>query len=119
MFQFQFANVNGQWGPYCQQMKTKAVAGDSINAAIYWAEKYHNTALHVEQLIPLAAHMIVSAKGLNSATISGLDIVRCDDSGIRRLSDESTEKLQRTSEEWDLNTRSLFLNHQQEYLYTP
>jgi hypothetical protein len=92
------------------------VAGDVTNAAIYWAERYPEI-LTVEQLIPLAAHLIVSSHHLNTAGIGGLEIVRCDASGIRQLSLESTRELVQKANEWDGTIRDLFLKYQQQYTY--
>jgi len=39
LFLFQFARVVGQWGPLCQEMDAKALAGDCFNAAIFLGRK--------------------------------------------------------------------------------
>ncbi|HWO37109.1 MAG TPA: hypothetical protein VNO32_50680 [Candidatus Acidoferrum sp.] len=46
-------------------MKTLALAGDNVNPAIYWAERYHETQ-PIERLAPLAAHVIFAAHKLNN-----------------------------------------------------
>ena len=45
-------------------MQTTAIAGDNVNPAIFWAERYYQE-LPIEKLVPLAAHLIVAASKLN------------------------------------------------------
>jgi hypothetical protein len=117
LFRFEIARNNRKWSAICEPVTFGYdVAGDVTNAAIYWAERYPEI-LTVEQLIPLAAHLIVSSHHLNTAGIGGLEIVRCDASGIRQLSLESTRELVQKANEWDGTIRDLFLKYQQQYTY--
>jgi hypothetical protein len=117
LFRFEIAQNNRRWYPSCEPVTLGYdVAGDVTNAAIYWAECYPEI-LTIDQLIPLAAHLIVCSHRLNTAGISGLEIVRCDASGIRQLSPESTRELMRKANEWDGTIRDLFLKYQQQYTY--
>jgi len=118
LFLFQFATVNGQRVPACQQMGTFAIAGDNINPAIYWPERYYQK-LPIERLVPLAAHTIIAAHKLFNGAISGLEIVLCDASGVHRLSDDSIGELELKANEWDKEIGGLFLNHQQQFTYAP
>jgi len=118
LFLFQYATINEKWSAFCQKMETIAIAGDNVNAAIFWAERYYRPR-SVELLIPLATHLVVSAERLNTGTISGLEIVTCTDKGIRRLSDESINRLRAQSEEWDRSMGELFLNHREQFSYSP
>ena len=97
------------------------IAGDTVNAAIYWIEKYYRKwarlSLPMERLIPLAAHMIGQAKTLNTGGIDGLEILLCNSVKIRRLSDDSCKLLERQAERWDDAIGDLFLDHQQDYRY--
>jgi hypothetical protein len=92
---FQIAKVNGEWGPMFHSIPEGSVyAGDDGNQAKFLADKYYrNRILPVENLVPLAAHLVLAAGEMNSAMIDGLEIVLCDASGIRRLSEESISKL--------------------------
>lgn len=78
------------------------MAGDSANSALFFAERYHQTSLTVAELIPLAAHIIVSAHPLNTAGVSGLEIVTCDSSGVKRIPINSIEALERKAQALDI-----------------
>jgi hypothetical protein len=118
LFMVQFAMFNGEWAPFSQPMDTIAIAGDNVNASIFWVERYYQK-LAIEKLIPLAAHLIVCAHKLNTGTVSGLEVVLCTASSIRRLSDESIHELELKAEEWDKHIGELFLNHRQQFTYAP
>jgi hypothetical protein len=115
---FQFGIINGEWGPLCQRMETIAIAGDNLNAAIFWAERYYKK-MPIEQLAPLAAHLVNDARILSSGTISGLEIILCKRNEILRMSDESIQKLLEISAEWSRSIGELFLNHRLQFTYTP
>jgi 20S proteasome alpha/beta subunit len=114
LFLFQYAMVNGVWGPMCQKMEGKAIAGDNINAAAFWAERYYERR-PIEELIPLAAHLIISASKLNSGAISGLEIVICTSTEIKRLSDDSIRTLERQCTKWDEDIGNSFLAYRQQF----
>lgn len=118
LFLFQFGMINAQWGPSCMLMDGKAVAGDNVNAAAFWTERYYEPK-PIEQLIPLAAHLIISASKLNSGSISGLEIVTCTSSEIKRLSDGSVRELERQCIEWDKSIGDLFSGYRQQFTYAP
>jgi hypothetical protein len=110
--------VNGEWGPHCQKMEGKAVAGDNVNAAAFWPERYYEPR-PIERLIPLAAHLIVSAGKLNSGSISGLEILTCTSTEIRRLSEDSIRSLERQCTKWDEDIGNLFLSYREQFTYAP
>jgi hypothetical protein len=118
LFLFQFGTINGVWGPICNRMETMAIAGDNLNSAVFWAERYYDK-LPIERLIPLAAHLISVAHRLNNAMISGLEIVLCTPLEIRRLSDESLSELKLRADEWDKTIGELLLNYRQKLTYAP
>ena len=121
MFFLQSVNFENEWSPWCQKMLTKAITGDNVNAAIFWAERYYEKFLplhlSMERLIPLAAQMIVSARELNTAGIGGLEIVLCGSSRISLLSDDSIDMLKQRALEWDETIGDLFLSYQPPYTY--
>lgn len=125
LFQFRFAMVNGQWGAYCHEMSRVAVAGDNVNGAIFWPESYYNsypyvtTRLPIKALISLAAHTVTVAHRLNPMTISGLEIVFCDETGIYRLSEDSLQALQSAASAWDREFRETILSYSQEFSLDP
>lgn len=118
LFLFQFVTDGEQWSPQCERMHSKAFCGDTVNAAIFWGEHYYKK-LPVEQMSPLAAHLVVCAGKRNTAMISGLEIVFCTTSGCRRLSDDSIRDLQTKAEEWDKSFGEVLLNHRQQFTYAP
>jgi len=115
---FQFGTLNGKWGPICQKMETKGIAGDTLNAAIFWVERYYKSR-PIEQLVPLAAYLIISASKLNTAMISGLEVVLCTSTSIRRISDDSIHELKQKANEWDRRISDMFLDHRQQFTYAP
>jgi hypothetical protein len=119
LFCLEVATVNRQVGkPYCRKINDKAVVGDRVNAAIFWTERYY-AAKPIRNLIPLAAHLIVSAGKLNPAGIGGLEIVLCDASGFHRLSDASIRDLELKTNELDERIEASLLNNVQEFTYAP
>lgn len=123
MFRFQFASVDGEWGPFCQEMTRIAIAGDNVNGAIFWPESYYATFPHatkrlpVKNLIPLAAHAIVVAHRLNPVVISGLEVVFCDETGLHRLSEESLGALQEAATNWDKQFGKTIMEHSQDFTF--
>jgi hypothetical protein len=118
LFLFQYGMMNGSWGPVCQRINTTAIAGDNVNPAIFWAERYY-APLPIQQLVPLAAHLIVSANKLNSGAISGLEMVFCDSSGVRLLSDDAVRDLELQSNKWDQSFGDQVLNYHSPFTYAP
>jgi hypothetical protein len=119
LFFLQIAVVNRQAGtPLCQKVKDKAVAGDNVNAAVFWSERFYKPT-PIRTLAPLASHLIVAASKLNPAAIGGLEIVLCDNSGLHRLSDESVWKLDSKANELDKNLEASLLSHSLEFSYAP
>jgi hypothetical protein len=117
LFAFEYAIVNRKHGPWCGKIIDGAVhTGDTVNAATFWSERYCHLA-PVRALVPLAAHLIVSAGKLNPAVIRGLEIVLCQADGFHRLSDESISNLVSKSNEWDDKIGELILGYSPELSY--
>lgn len=76
----------------CYYISPYGFAGDLSNQSTYWAMRYLDSLSpemnRVDMLLPLAAQIVVEAKRFGSATISGLEIVVCDESGVRKFTDE-------------------------------
>jgi hypothetical protein len=101
LFRFQLAKIDELWTATCEASIGLDYAGDMTNAAIYWAERYYDDSLAVEQLLPLAAYMITCSHHLNTAGVGGLEIVTCDSSGIQRVSRERLLEFRRRANETD------------------
>jgi hypothetical protein len=112
LFLFSLGMKNGEPGGVCHKIETTAFAGDNLNAAIFWAEGYYQRG-PILNLASLAAHLILAAGKINTAMISGLEVVLLDSSGIRRVSDDSIHELERRFREWDKRTGAEFLSKQQ------
>ena len=112
LFQMQFSIVNGEMQPWCQEMEGSATVGDNTNNAIFWAQRYHSLR-PIRELIPLAAHLVMSASKLNSGAISGLEIVVCNSSGLNLLSKQLICDLQLKAEEWDREFGELIFRYGQ------
>jgi hypothetical protein len=81
--------------------ETKKRAGDTSNSAIFFSERYHSGEKDtVDQLVFLAAHVIRSARHLNSR-IDGLEVIKCTSDGIKRLTDSEVARLTERSDELD------------------
>jgi hypothetical protein len=113
----------GEWRADCRKFTDLAIAGDSTNAAIFWAERYYSQDRWIKKtmkrILPLAAHMICSAHYLNTSGVGGLEMVLCSSVEIKRLSDKTIEDLEDKAEEWDKEIGNRFLTHQQTYKYAP
>jgi len=112
LFLFCLGTRNGEPAAICQNMQTTAISGDNANSAIFWSDRYYQK-MPIERLAPLAAHLVLSAGKLNTAMISGLEIVLLDSNGIRHVSDKSIEELQLKSEQWDKSIGEMILTEQQ------
>ncbi|MGA2168093.1 MAG: hypothetical protein ABSG62_07755 [Terracidiphilus sp.] len=99
LFRFQLAMQEGQWTPFCEPSDGFDIAGDMGTPAIFWIHRFYHQFLTAEQLIPLAAHMIMASHHLNTAGIGGLEIVVCKEGGNEFLPREETVKLQKAA--WD------------------
>jgi len=118
MFLFQYGNVDGYLGEICYEMHETAFAGDIENAAIFWAERYYRPTT-VRELIPLAAHLVVSSARLNTATIGGLELAVCDANGVHRVPAESVKQLAQQSRDWDRIIGEMFSAYGQQFSYAP
>ncbi|MDR3575073.1 MAG: hypothetical protein P4L50_14530 [Anaerolineaceae bacterium] len=89
---FLIQHPDGSDHPIVQPIIGKAFAGDALNPAAYWAERYY-CKMAVGKLKHLAAHVIAEAGILNPALIGGLDIVIGKDGEFSRLSQLETDNL--------------------------
>ena len=101
LFRFEIAKHKGGWYPSCEPVMGYDVAGDITNSALFWAERYHDEYLPLEQLIPLAAHLVSSSHFLDTAGIGGLQMVECDAAGVRLLEPERIAELKDKTKVWD------------------
>ena len=94
--------INGEWEISCAPSFTgREIAGHVVNPAIFLT-KFHDEFLLAERLIPLAAHLVLSAHYFNSDGIEGLEIVQCDASGVRRIAAASIADLKKASRDLDM-----------------
>lgn len=112
-----------QKGVECRRQDHTVFAGDTMNSAVFWRERYYSSwegsPLPIDQLIPLAAHIVLSAGQIGRGAIGGLEIVRCDKDGVRHLSKQSIEKLKIASVDWDARFGKEILTHRQNFTYAP
>lgn len=76
----------------CQRMISCVPSGDTQNPAVFWGMSYYKQ-LPVEQLKRLAACMVVAGGNLNSAIISGFEMVLLTKDGCVRVDQASTKEL--------------------------
>ena len=107
---FYIASSDSEVVPECLEVAV-GIAGHTTNAALYWAERYSRIIpkMSVERLIPLAAHLIVSAGIINPGGISGLEIAYCDAEGFHRLSKEKNREWESKAEGWDRRIGKMIL----------
>lgn len=105
LYRFQIAKIGEIWTATCDPSIGFHFAGDMTNAAIYWAERYHNEFMTVEQLLPLAVYVIVCSHLLNTAIIDGIEIVVCNSSGIHPVSRERLLELRQQANATDKQIR--------------
>ena len=103
LFCLEDMNVEGEHTVVCQERNRLAVAGDTVNAAIFWAELYYNQhqptkRKAVKELVPLCAHLVVCAQSLNTATIGGLEMAICMNGAIELQLADVTEPLAKRAE---------------------
>ena len=101
LFRFQLAKQDGEWTPFCEESSGFDIAGDMGTPAIFWIHRFYEPWYTVEQLTPLAAHMIMASHHLNNAGIGGLEIVLCRAGGNEFLPREETVKLQKAGSDRD------------------
>jgi hypothetical protein len=94
---------DGEQKAVCREWYRLAIVGDTVNSAIFWAERYYNQSLlsdkkPMAKLIPLCAHLIICARSLNTATISGLEMVLCTSNGIELLPEDVIQGLAERAE---------------------
>ncbi len=82
-------NLNG-FGPGVNAVLDKTFEGDAANAAAYFLVRYYRRA-PIKQLLPLAAHCILTAGKLNPVGVEGLRIIVSTLGQTREL--ETTELL--------------------------
>lgn len=94
---------DGKRIPQCLSVDNVGITGHCTNAALFYAERYMKdlVGMPVERLIPLAAHIIVSAGILNPAGVAGLEIMYCKNGNFVRLSDEQNREWELRSLNWD------------------
>lgn len=74
----------------CEEIKDKVIAGDNINASAYFVERFYER-LPINELVPLATQLIVSARLLNPGSFAGLEIVLCDSTGAHSVSPDEID----------------------------
>ncbi len=106
-----------EWSISCEPCFTLEFAGHTTNPVIY-LRKYYDDLLPIEQLVPLAAHMILSAPLFNSYGIEGLEIIQCDESGVRKLSEGSIKNLKAATRQLDNSLGEALTQSGKEYTYS-
>ncbi len=118
LFKFHSGLVRGQVRSYCALISGgKAFAGDNANPALFLTERYYQEGQTAEQLIALAAHVVLFASKHNPG-ISGLEIAVCKPNSIERLSPESLLELKLAATELDNSLAEMLTAHKQ-FTYTP
>lgn len=87
---------------------TWAAAGQDSNAALFFCQQFYQRA-PIDELVPLAAHTILTAGQIDPARIKGLEILKCTKGGFELVPKPQLDVAQQRFEELnDLIKTSLF-----------
>jgi hypothetical protein len=89
----------------CVREDKKAVAGDNLSSAIFFAMRYYENK-PVCSLVPLAAQVVVAGNLLNPQGVEDLEVVVCDATGIHSLTTDSVRALQTRARALDETIRT-------------
>ncbi|MGA1982854.1 MAG: hypothetical protein ABSG84_10270 [Acidobacteriaceae bacterium] len=108
-------NVEGEQKAFCREWPRLAIAGDTVNGAIFWAERYYSQSLlrdrkQIAQLIPLCAHLVICARSLNTAMIGGLEMAICTSEGIELQSEDIIQQLAERAERREEKIAEMIFN---------
>jgi 20S proteasome alpha/beta subunit len=93
-FDLSVAQNTNRWGIGPNgRFEDKLYSGDCGNSAIFFAEEYYRSTATVEELVPLAAHVILMGSKRNSSFVSGLEIVVCRAGQCRKLTESELDPL--------------------------
>lgn len=76
-----------------RSIEDKIFAGDVLNTACYFVERFFDARLRVDSLALLAAHSILEAGELSPMTVKGLEIVTCTKAGLSRFTEDQIDSL--------------------------
>jgi len=90
----------------CRNVPFYAFDGDALNGAIFWAMRYYRSLppemRTLQRLMRLAAQIVADAGTLNSGNVGGLEMIYCDSTGIRQLTNrENADLLQEAQQRSD------------------
>ncbi len=83
------------------QVDGKIVAGDAINQANFFVERYFRRSAPISELLALATHTILMAGELNPTCVSGVDLVACTSEGFHAITGTELDSLFQKSETLD------------------
>lgn len=89
-------NLNG-FGPGVNAVLDKTFEGDAANSAAFFLVQYYRAA-PIKQLLPLAAHCVLTAAKLNPTGVEGLEIVVSTLEQTRKLEKQELSALKQASE---------------------
>jgi hypothetical protein len=86
----------GPEGQNCTKITDKRRAGDAGNPAMYFARFYEKKP--ASDLVFLASHIVLRAAQFNSDGVEGLEVLLCEEQGMRMLSDAEISAIKQRSE---------------------
>ena len=92
-----FSLKAGLEGVKCQKIDDKTRVGDMENSALFFLESYYSSR-PVKQLAFLAAHIVLEAARRNPAGVGGLEVLICEDGGVRMLDAERIAEIKQRSD---------------------
>jgi hypothetical protein len=109
--------TNKAQSPQCCAVPMYAFAGDALNGAIFWAMRYYRDLPPARRSIcclkRLAAQIVADAGALNSASVGGLELVYCDESGVHSLTSAENSSCLREAQEYSNNILDLIIGEYQ------
>lgn len=88
------------FGPGVYRVFDKTLQGDAANSAAFFLLRYYRVA-PINQLLPLAAHCILTAAKVNPSGVEGLEIVVSTLEGTTKLNEQERSRLIEASEKLD------------------
>jgi hypothetical protein len=98
----------------CEQVLTAVGTGDAYNMAFYWMMRHYSISLTIEKQVRIGALSVLGAGKLNSGTIAGLEVLTCDQSGIRLWTQQENESLKSEIEKLETAIANLVFSDSKE-----
>lgn len=99
---FGFLQTQQKWDIHrVMPFTDKHTIGAEGNAAIFFPERYYGPDRPLAELVGIAAHTILMAGAIDPSAVDGLEVVKCQDGGLRMFPESELALLRRESKHID------------------